>query len=174
MRRLIPLLFCLSCVGLAANTRYYPHAEGQYWLYSSGEMQVVGKPVTYKGVKVTPLNHQFGKVLVRQDLLEYRPDGSVWLRGVNQGGKLQWYATPLNVYPAGPLSVGQSWQTGQAISRVTGGASVKNAAGTYNTLIISTETPGSGRSQQSYFVPGVGVVRYQTAEGGVTELVKYR
>lgn len=66
----------------AINANYYPHAPGQSWTYANGETQLVGQPVTYKGIRVVPVNHQFGKILVRQDLLEYRPDGSVWLRGV--------------------------------------------------------------------------------------------
>lgn len=152
---------------------YYPHAPYKYWLYSSGEMVVVGQPVQYKGISVVPTNHQFGKALVRQDLLEYRADGSVWLRGVNAGGKLTWYAQPLNVYPAGPLRVGQSWAMGSGQSRVIGTGAVKNTSGTFNALIISTETAGS-RSQWAYFVPSVGVVRYQTADGAITDLVKVR
>lgn len=175
MRRAFFLLLGMALSSaLAVNTNYYPHAPGNYWTYNSGEMQVVGKAVSYKGVSVIPLNHQFGKILVRQDLLEYRSDGSVWLRGVNQGGKLQWYAAPLNIYPPGPLKMGQEWATGASISRVVGSSGVKNQAGTYNALIISTETPRAGRAQLAYFVPGVGVVRYQTAEGGITELIKYR
>ncbi len=163
----------VSAQAAPSASSYYPHATGQHWLYSNGELVVVGQPVRYKGVDVVPTNHQFGKALVSQELLEYRADGSVWLRGVNVGGKLSWYAQPLNVYPPGPLRVGQSWAIGRGTSRVVGTGAVKNEAGTFNALIVSTEYPGS-RPQWAYFVPSLGVVRFQTADGVIRELVKAR
>lgn len=169
---------CVLTLGLvllplaqAVGKNYYPHAPGQSWLYSNGETVVVGQPVRYRGVEVVPTNHQFGKVLVRQDLLEYRADGSVWLRGVHAGGKLSWYGQPLNVYPPGPLRVGQTWATGQGVSRVESVSGIKNEAGHFNAFVISTQYPDS-RPQWAYFVPSVGVVRYQTAEGTIRDLVR--
>lgn len=172
VRFLLLPLFLVVSVSLAAARLYYPHQAGQSWTYGNGETQVVGPPVTYKGVSLVPVNHQFGKILVRQDLMEYRADGSVWLRGVHQNGKLQWYAQPLNVYPPGPLSVGQSWKSGQDSVTVTGVKAVKTAAGTFNALVIATTPRGSRRAQLAYFVPTIGVVGYQTAEGSVVPLVQ--
>ena len=166
-------VFLLVAVSLAAvNSQYYPHQAGQSWTYGNGETQVVGKPVTYRGVNIIPVNHQFGKILVRQDLMEYRADGSVWMRGVHQNGKLQWYAQPLNVYPPGPLSVGQTWKSGQDSVTVTGVKAVKTKAGTFNALVIATLPQGSTRPQLAYFVPTIGVVGYQTAEGTIVPLME--
>lgn len=169
-------LFLLPLLGLslAASSPYYPHQAGRSWTYANGETQVVGQPVTYRGVRVVPVNHQFGRILVRQDLMEYRPDGSVWMRGVHQSGKLHWYAQPLNVYPPGPLTVGQSWNSGPDQVTVTGTAAVKTRLGTFNALVLATVPGGSKRAQFSYFVPSVGVVQYQTAEGTVVPLTARR
>ncbi|GGN30533.1 hypothetical protein [Deinococcus daejeonensis] len=183
MRPLLPLLLtaltllpAVQAVTPALDPNYYPHRPGTRWTYSSGETQVVGAPVTHRGVKVTPVSHQYGSTTYSQDLLEYRADGSVWLRGVNAAGRLSWYSPPLLVYPAGPLQTGQSWQAASGPLRmtvtVTGTAPLKLAAGTFNALILRTETVTGGRSsvQLSYFVPAFGIVRYQTADGSTIDL----
>lgn len=160
------------------DTNYYPHRPGTRWTYSSGETQVVGTPITHRGVRVVPVSHQYGSTTYTQDLIEHRADGSVWLRGVNAGGRLSWYASPLNIYPPGPLSPGRSW-TGSAgtlrtRSTVTGVTPLKLAGGTFNTLTIRTETTAGGKVsvQTTYFVPTVGIVRYQTADGSVIDLLR--
>lgn len=165
-------LITVGTVGMAqaAPANYYPHAAGQAWTYASGETQVVGQPVTYRGVQITPVNHQLGRTLIRQDFMEYRADGSVWLRGYHQGGKLTWLARPLNVYPPAPLQVGQNWKSGLDSMQVTGVKAVKTAAGTFNAFEIASRQGGTGRPQYSYFVPTVGIVQYQTAEGTVIPL----
>ena len=167
----LPLGLLVSGLAQAASASYYPHTPGQRWSYASGETQIVGQPVTYRGVQVVPVNHQLGTVLVRQDLLEYRKDGSVWLRGVHQGGKLSWYAQPLNVYPPGPLRVGQSWMTGKDSATVTGIKAVKTGVGNFNALVIEVRPGGTGRPQRNAFVPTVGIVQFETAEGTVIPLV---
>ncbi|SMB91763.1 hypothetical protein [Deinococcus hopiensis] len=155
---------------------YYPHTSGTSWTYTSGETQLVGTAVTYKGVRVVPVNHQYGGKTFTQDLLEYRADGSVWLRGLNLSGKLLWYSTPLNVYPPGPLAPGQRWQSGNptlgSAGRVTGSGAVRVPAGTYNALVIRTDLTVGGQtsSQTTYFVPGLGVVRYAPGNGSPVDL----
>lgn len=132
--------------------------------------------MTYKGVQITPVSHQYGGKTLTQDLLEYRADGSVWLRGLNAGGRLTWYPSPLNVYPPGPLTPGQRWQSGggglKSVARVMGTEAVQVPAGTYNAFVIRTDLTVGGRqsSQVTYFVPGLGVVRYVTADGSRTDL----
>ena len=180
MRALLPLLLTLTALppvqaaGLDPN--YYPHRPGTRWTYASGEIQVVGAPVTHRGVTVVPLSHQFGSTTYSQDMLEYRADGSVWLRGVNTAGRLNWYSSPLLVYPAGPLSPGQTWRSSTGTVRmtvtVTGVTPLKLAAGTFNALMLRTETVTLGKTsvQFSYFVPAVGIIRYQTADGSTIDL----
>lgn len=165
------VLLCalLGTAGSAGPAGYYPQAAGTAWTYSNGERQVMGAPATYRGVGVVPLSHVLGRVLVSQDLLEYRADGSVWLRGLHTGRELRWYASPLLVYPAGPLRPGQSWRSGGRTVQVTGVQGVATPAGTFNALILRTQE-GTGPAQDSFFVPGVGVVRYRTADGRTTDL----
>ncbi len=181
MRPLLPLLLTALTVLPAApaasvDPNYYPHRPGTRWTYANGETQVVGASLAYRGVTVTPVSHQFAGTTYSQDLLEYRADGSVWLRGVNSGGRLNWYAAPLLVYPAGPLKPGQSWTAQGAGLRmtvtVTGTAPLKLPAGNFNALILrsDTTTGGSTSVQLRYFVPALGVVRYQTADGSVIDL----
>lgn len=178
-RRLIAvcLLLLLACApALAQGAHYYPHQPGRSWAYTSGETQVVASPTTYRGVQITPVSHQYGAQLLTQDLLEYRADGSVWLRGLKAGGRLTWYSNPLNVYPPGPLTPGQRWQSGgstlKSVGRVLGTEAVRVPAGTYNAFVIRTDLTVGGRqsSQVTYFVPGLGVVRYVTADGSRIDL----
>ena len=55
---------------------------------------------------------------------------------------------------------------------VTGTAPLKLPAGNFNALILrsDTTTGGSTSVQLRYFVPALGVVRYQTADGSVIDL----
>ncbi|MVN87409.1 hypothetical protein GO986_11585 [Deinococcus sp. HMF7620] len=181
-RRARLLLACLllpaGAQALAPDANYYPRRPGMRWVYSSGETQVAGAPVVHRGVTVTPVSHQYGATTFSQDLLEHRADGSVWLRGVNTGGRLTWYTPPLNIYPPGPLRPGMTWQSAAAgvtqRSLVTGVAPLTTPAGAFNALKIRTETTAGGKvsAQTTYFVPTVGVVRFDTADGSVIQLVK--
>lgn len=168
---------------LAASDAYFPNAAGTQWRYSNGETQQVGKPRTVQGVVVVPLSHSVGGRLVSEDLLEYTAAG-VYLRGVQAGGKLSWYTPPLQVYPASPLSPGQVWSSvtagGLRLSgRVVGTQALKTQSGSYNALVVRNEV-ASGTSagvqnsstQYAYFVPGLGVVRYQTADGSTVDLLR--
>ncbi|UBV43601.1 hypothetical protein LAJ19_05140 [Deinococcus taeanensis] len=177
-RPTLTLLFAAATAAAAAtlDAHYYPHKPGTRWTYASGETQVVGAPVTHRGVNVVPVSHQYGSTTYTQDLLEYRKDGSVWLRGVNAAGRLQWYAPPLMVYPPAPLAPGRTWQSATGPLRmkatVTGVAPLALTAGTFNALSIRTETTAGGKTsvQTSYFVPTVGIVRYETADGARIDL----
>ena len=177
----LPLLGLLGAALLnaqALDSNYYPRKAGTRWTYSSGETQIMGAAVTHRGVPVVPVSHQYGSTTYTQDLLEFRADGSVWLRGVNVGGRLSWYAQPLNVYPPGPLSPGMTWKGSngavRTVSTVTGVTPLKTAGGTFNALTIQTETTAAGKIsvQKTYFVPTLGVVRYETADGTRIDLLR--
>ena len=174
--RALPILLLLS-TALASGT-YFPSAPSTIWRYSSGETQQLGQPVTIKGVSVTPTAHQLGGRTVSEDLLEYRGSG-VYLRGVRIAGQVIWYNPPLTVYPSSPLTLGQRWESVSGSlklsSRVMGNEALSIAAGNFNTLVIRSDVSSGGSSvstQYSYFVPGLGVVRYQTASGQVVDLLK--
>ncbi|MFC4456006.1 hypothetical protein [Deinococcus sonorensis] len=157
---------------------YYPAQTGISWRYSNGETQRLEAARVVRGVTVTPLSHVLGGVTVSQDLMAYRPDG-VYLHGVQVGTRVSWYSPPLQVYPAAPLSPGQTWTSGTAAlqlsGRVMGTQAIRTQAGSYNTLVIRSElrtSSGAGNVQYSYFVPGLGVVRYQGSDGGTVDLLR--
>lgn len=177
MRKLLCLL-ALSGLGGALAGTYFPSAPGTTWKLSSGEIQRLTQPITLRGVRVTPLQHNVGGRLVSEDLLEFRA-GGVYLRGSRVSGKLSWYDPPLTIYPGSPLTPGQSWtstSSGLTItSRVVGQEAVVTSAGRYNALVIRNEvttSTGGSSTSYSYFVPGVGTVRYLGSNGGAVDLVK--
>lgn len=174
------LALLTGTVYAAPQISYYP--EKGHWTYSSGETQQLAAPVTVRGVQVRPMQHQIGGQTVTEDLLEFT-GGKVLLRGIRIGNKLTWYLPPLLVYPASPLAPGQSWQSfsstpsGAVMLRgtVLQGEPVSTPAGKFNALLIRSDLQqGKNLSTQfSYFVPGLGVVRYQTAGGAAVDLQKF-
>ncbi|AFZ68876.1 hypothetical protein [Deinococcus peraridilitoris] len=178
MRRVVGLLLlAATSVSLAAGN-YYPSAPGTTWKLSNGEVQRLLQPQTLRGVKVTPLQHLIGGKLVSEDLLEFR-DGAVYLRATRSGGKLNWYEPPLTVYPASPLTPGQSWTSSSGgltlTARVMGQEALSMPAGRFNALVIRNDvstSSGAASSSYSYFVPGIGTVRYSSGNGSSVDLVK--
>lgn len=178
MRRLLAIWLL---AGNLAAAEYYP-SQG-HWSYSSGEVQTLAAPTSVRGVAVVPMQHKIGGQLISEDLLQF-VDGKVLLRGIRIGGKLTWYLPPLTVYPASPLSPGQSWQSFSSTpqgavrlsSTVIEAQPLTTPAGKFNALLIRSDLQqGKAVSTQfSYFVPGLGVVRYQAAAGALAvDLVKY-
>ena len=176
--RPLALLLALLAGNALAAPAYYPYSPGTKWRYSNGETQVVGQPRVVKGVTVTPLSHSFGGKVVSEDLLELRA-GGVFLRGSQVAGRLIWYEPALTLYPASPLLPGITWQSASGRlslgGRVMGQEAVQNAAGAFNALVIRTEVnsgAGAASAQFSDFVPGVGVVRFVSANGQAVDLLK--
>ena len=77
------------------------------------------------------------------------------------------------MYPPAPLRPGQSWRSGAGTVQVVGVQGVSTPAGTFNALVLRAQAPG-GKAEDRLFVPGVGVVRYQTADGRLTDLTGRR
>jgi hypothetical protein len=181
MKRVFSLALLLSAqtlgsAALAAGS-YFPDTPAKSWKYSSGETQQLGQPVTIKGVRVIPTAHIVAGRTVSEDLNEYR-GGGVFLRGVRIGGQVIWYNPPLTIYPSSPLVLNQHWESASGSlklsSRVIGNEPLSLSAGNFNTLVIRTDVNAGAAttSQFTYFVPGLGIVRYQTASGQVTDLQK--
>ncbi|AWN23111.1 hypothetical protein DKM44_07630 [Deinococcus irradiatisoli] len=176
MKRGLVLALLLCGAALSAGN-YFPNTPSTTWRYSNGETQQVGQPTTIKGVNVIPTAHQVSGRTVSEDLLEYR-GGGVYLRGVRIGTQVIWYNPPLTVYPSSPLSLGQRWESSSGqiklSSRVMGNEPLSLPAGNFNALLIRSDVSSgpSTSTQYSYFVPGLGVVRYQAAGGQVVDLLK--
>lgn len=162
-----------------AQPAYYPHGIGYTWKYSSGEEQVFARE--QNGMLL--LERRFPKRPVIADLLRYAADGGVMLEGLVVGKQTQRYSPALQLYPAPPLYVGQRWG-GRAkfgnqsialfgeVNRIEG---VSVPAGRYNAFVIRNSTvTGEGGSVvvEVYYVPGVGIVRYATSDGGTIDLVQ--
>nr|WP_246351061.1 hypothetical protein [Deinobacterium chartae] len=172
----------LSGAAFAQPGGYYPSTPGKVWRYSSGEVQAFVGFKTIRNTRVMTLQHTVNGKLVSEDYLEFASNG-VYLRGSTTNGKLTWYDRPLMVYPAAPLAPGTSWSsaarsgkdTVQLSARVVGQEGLELAAGRFNALVIRTEvqTASGGSSVvHSYFVPGVGTVRFVTEDGAAIDLLK--
>ncbi|MER3483940.1 MAG: hypothetical protein C4332_13105 [Meiothermus sp.] len=172
-------LFTLLALSLAAPPAYYPNGVGYSWLYSSSEEQAFAR--VQDGMLV--LEHRYPKRPVVADLLRYTPDQGVWLEGLIIGKSVQRYSPALQLYPAPPLTVGQRWggkstlggQTIALLGEVTRIEGVNVPAGRFNAYVLRTSTvTGDGGSVvvEIYYVPGVGIVRYATPDGGTIDLVK--
>jgi hypothetical protein len=171
-----------AALSLAALASYYPHQLKESWTYSDGEVQRIAREVQIGGQQVAELDHLFGKQLASVDLISYRSSG-VYLVGQEISGKRLLYTPPLLIYPKSPLTPGLRWssqalQTGglrvRLSAEVVGETAISLPLGTFNALIIETaiQTSSGAKSlEESYFVPGLGTVRYVTS-GGVVDLVK--
>lgn len=178
MKRALALLLGLA-LGVAAPPAYYPNGIGYAWLYSSGEEQVFSRQ--QEGFLV--LEHRYPKRPVVADLLRYTPDQGVYLEGLIIGKTVQRYTPALQLYPAPPLTVGTRWggksvlggQTVALLGEVSRIEGVNVPAGRFNAYVLRTSTvTGDGGSVvvEIYYVPGVGIVRYATPDGGTIDLVK--
>lgn len=184
--RIVLLVFALvmgQAIGAKIPKHYYPHQTKTYWEYSNGEAQVVGTSFKHRNLNLTVIQHKHAGtgLVVLEDLMEYRPDGSVWLRGLRSGGKVtSWYNPPLQIYPAGPLRAGMKWksQSGNILreSEVLGPTRLVTSAGKFNALFIHTKTivTGTESEEYTYFVPTVGIIRKQMLDGTVFDLLKFR
>ncbi len=181
MRRLLGA-FLLLALGLAQKG-YYPHALGMRWVYTSGEVQAFTEVRELGGAEVWMLEHRYQDGATMTEALAFDDQG-VWVFAVISGGETLAYDPPLKLYPAPPLKVGMRWsavtrlrgQTLKVVAEVLGLSGVVVPAGRFNAFKIRsrlTAADGSESVVDLYFVPGVGVVRYATADGGVIDLVKF-
>jgi len=183
MRRLSVILL-LFAVALAKTPldQYYPHALGMTWRYTSGEVQRFVEVKKMRGTEVWMLEHQYKTGTKMTEALAFRNDG-VWIFAVITGGKTLAYNPPLKLYPPPPLRKGMSWKQttelkGQKLemsAEVLGVSGVVVPAGKFNAFKIRNRLRAEGGAESVvdlYFVPGVGVVRYETANG-VIDLVEF-
>ncbi|WP_174720009.1 MULTISPECIES: hypothetical protein [unclassified Meiothermus] len=173
------MLAWLVTLALAQPSAYFPNGVGLSWTYSSGEEQVFARQKD----GFLMLEHRYAGRARYADLLRYDATG-VYLEGVYIGGAVQKYAPPLQLYPSAPLIIGQEWgmkssiqgQVVAFVAKVTRLEGVQVPAGKFNAYVIRTSlvTQSGGSSVvESYFVPGVGVVRFVGADGSKVDLVKF-
>ncbi|MEX2540431.1 MAG: hypothetical protein WD314_01435 [Trueperaceae bacterium] len=178
-------LLVLAALLLAGTTwaqdeNYYPSSDGLSWTYSSGETQTLSGPREFEGIEVMVLTHYFDGTPVSEDYLLFNE--GVSSLGSATGGKIVSYIPPLQVYAPGPLSVGRRWESSTRVSgfeitltaEVVAVRGVNTPAGRFNALQIRQVTTTSSGAQTSldlYFVPGVGIVRFETNDGTVIDLI---
>lgn len=177
MRRWVVLALLLGLV-LAQSGDFYPRGVGLGWAYSSGEVQIFAR----EQAGMLLLEHRFPGKPVYGELLRYSPQG-VFLEGTVINGQVQRYQPALMLYPPAPMVLGQEWggrsvlngSTIALLARVERIEGVSVPAGRYNAYVIRTSLvteAGGSVVVESYFVPGVGIVRYASPDGGTIDLVR--
>jgi hypothetical protein len=178
MKRWFLCLILVAMIGFAAQPGYYPGALGYSWQYSNGEEQVL---VSGDGGTLV-LEHRFKGRAVFGHILRYTPKG-VLLEGVVTNNRPSKYDSPLTLYPAPPLYLGQEWggrakiggQATAMVAKVVRVEAIKVPAGRYNAYVIRTSTvvdAGGTSVVENYYVPGVGIVRYVSMDGDSIDLIK--
>ncbi|WP_457630851.1 hypothetical protein [Oceanithermus sp.] len=184
MKRYLIALALLLGGALATAPNYYPHKVGMSWTYTSGEVQTYESVRQMNGQQVWELSHAYDGKVRYTDYLTFDENG-VWLLGVDTGAGIIPYDPPIQVYPAAPLRVGLSWSSRTrfkganlvVVDKVIGVEGVVVPFGRYNAFVIrsSLTAQGGGASVVDlYFVPGIGVVRYATQDGGQIDLVDFK
>lgn len=180
--RLLFVLAALLAPSLSAAQAYYPAEPGMSWTYSSGETQLLSGPRDLGGRSVMVLTHYFEGVPISEDYMEYTPQG-VLSFGSAAGGEVFTYQPALVVYPQEPLAAGMTWTSTTSLSgfnltlssEVMGLRGVATPAGRFNALLIRQTTLTSNGGQtilDIYFVPTVGIVRFETQDGTVIDLIE--
>ncbi len=168
----------LLAFAFAGPQDFYPSGVGVGWVYSNGEEQFFSREQNVYLV----LEHRFQGKTVFSDLLRYTPDG-VYLDGLVVGSKVSKYNPPLLYYPKAPFVLGQEWggkstyegKSVALLAKVLRIEGVTVPAGRFNAYVIRTSfvtQEGGSIVVERYFVPGVGIVRYATPDGGSIDLVK--
>ena len=179
-----PTLFTLTLL-LASSVfaqSYFPHRDGMSWTYNNGETQTLNGPVEIAGEKVMVLTHLLGGNVISKDYLAY-DDAGVFSYGTEAGGQTLLYDPPLTLYAGDRLQVGQGWQSATSVAgfditlaaEVMGMRGVRTDAGRFNALQVRQRTftnTGAQTTLDLYVVPGVGVVRFETGDGTVVDLVE--
>lgn len=169
-------------LGVAWAQGYYPNEPGMSWTYSSGETQTLSGPREVEGRQLLVLTHYFEGVPISEDYLEYTDQG-VFSHGSAAGGQVFQYRPALVVYPPSPLEAGMTWTGTTALpgfdltlsAEVLGLRGVTTPAGRFNAFHIrqTTLTSNGGRTVLDiYFVPTVGIVRFETQDGTVIDLIE--
>ena len=183
MKRIAFVLLVLTALTLSssAQNNYYPGRVGLRWTYSSGETQEYTREDTMFGSKVLVLLVSLNNKFVREDYIQSDANGVVLL-GSKLGGQVYRYQPPVVAYPKAPLKVGMAWTTTSGTGAaqftinysVTGTAGVKVKAGRYNAFIVNSQVStaqGSTSSNDLYFVPSIGTVKYVYQDGSTIDLV---
>jgi hypothetical protein len=183
MKRVIGTLLALAFVSAmtsSAQSNYYPSRVGLKWKYSSGELQAYVREDTVFNARVLVLQRSMDGRVVSEDYVQSSAAGVVLL-GTKQNNQYFKYDPPVVVYPKAPLKVGSVWSTTSGSGNakftinysVTGTAGVKVKAGRFNAFIVNsvvTTADGSSSSNDLYFVPSIGTVRYVYQDGSTIDL----
>ena len=177
----VAVLVAFLSVSSSAQSDYYPSKPGLKWVYSNGETQQYMQTTNVFGQNAVVLAHIFKGSTVQEDYIQVTSLG-VNLLGTKRNGSITQYKPPLAVYPAAPLAVGARWSSSSKVgasvvaisSAILSSEGISVKGGRFNAFVIrqSVSTSSGGRSiSDLYFVPGVGTVRYVTADGTAVDLV---
>jgi hypothetical protein len=177
----VMVLLVFLSLSTSAQGDYYPNKPGLKWVYSNGETQAYTKATNVFGVNAVILAHIFNNATVQEDYIQITSLG-VNLLGTKRNGTVTQYKPPLAVYPAAPLAVNARWSSSSKVgasvvaisSQIISSEGISVKGGRFNAFVIrqSVSTSSGGRSVSDlYFVPGIGTVRYVTADGTAVDLV---
>ena len=185
-------------LSLAQNS-YFPSQAGTRWYYDNGEVQQlrpIADPALWlpslamlpipesEQAQLKALDYSLEDTVLSSDVLAFHSSG-VWLLGHSSGGEVLRYSQPMQLYGTPPLQPGQVWQSSAALldgersltqvqwqSEVLAVRAVTTEAGRFNALVLRQASYSEGLTQQRdlYFVPSLGVVRWQEADGRVVML----
>lgn len=192
------LLAFLSTWAGAEN--FYPQENGMRWRYDNGEVQVMSGPRSMAeitealGVEMAPnlaeypvmtVSKYLNDTLVTEDYLIYTEDAVYSLGSTITGSLVFWYDVPSLVYQGAQLRIGDNWASRSTVEKynveittateVLGMRGVETPAGRFNALVIRQDTVGDNGIQNyldMYFVPTVGIVRFETVDGSAVNLVE--
>ncbi|NJK45632.1 MAG: hypothetical protein HC933_16400 [Pleurocapsa sp. SU_196_0] len=184
MTRALSFVLALAFLGAltsSAQSNYYPSKVGLKWTYSSGETQQYVREDTVFNTRVLVMQRILDGKVIREEYLQSSADGVV-LMGLKANNQYFRYQPPITVYPKAPLKVGATWTatSGEGAgkftitSSVTATAGAKSKAGRFNAFIINsvvTTADGATSSNDLYFVPSIGTVRYVYQDGSTIDLV---
>ncbi len=183
MKRFIIVVLALLLVSSQAQQGgYFPLKVGMRWVYSSGEIQEYAREDTIFNTKVVVMQRTVKDQLAGEDYLAANGTG-VNLVASRSGQQVTRYNPPIIIYPKAPLKVGMQWQSTADIgggskitiaTQVIGTAGVKIKPGRFNAFIIRSsvyQADGSTATNDLYFVPSVGTVRYVYEDGNTIDLV---
>lgn len=191
--------FILLLAPLAMARDYFPHNDGMRWTYDNGEIQELSGPyrladiaadfgrsveTAFADYEVMKLSKYLGDILVSEDFLIYE-EAAVYSVASNFLGSSQyWYNPPMLLYQGNRWHIEDSWESVSNIlddrlqitltSHIVATQAVETPVGRFNAWVIrqdSFNNKGVQNVLELYFVPTIGIVRFQTMDGSAVNLL---
>lgn len=199
MRYFFFLILLSLALPLAAARAFFPHDDGMRWTYDNGEIQELSGPyrladvavyfertvdAAFADYEVMKLSKYFGDILVSEDFLIYEEDAVYTVASNFVGASQYWYNPPMLLYQGNRWRIDDSWESVSNVlddrlqitlsSTIVATQAIEIPVGRFNAWVIhqnSFNNKGVQNVLELYFVPTIGIVRFQTMDGGTVNLV---